>query len=45
MTEQMSAIRDILSAALAELTPEQLVALTMEPFKELREDCTSRIAA
>lgn len=31
-------VRSILSAALSDLTPEQIVALTMGPFEELRED-------
>ncbi|MFC7726183.1 hypothetical protein ACFQW6_13780 [Nocardioides sp. GCM10028917] len=44
MTDQMSAIKGILSAALSDLTPEQLAALTMEPFKELREDAVRTAA-
>lgn len=38
MSEQMNAIRGILGDALSDLTPQQLVDLTMEPFESLREE-------
>lgn len=44
MTDQMIAIKGILTDALSELTPEQLVALTMAPYQELREDAASAAA-
>lgn len=43
MTDQMIAIKGIFHDALSELTAAQLVALTMEPFAELRKD--SEVAA